>query len=219
MTWERFWELNVVEWAKTPFNFLKFNYIVEEINNNPATICPAKENIFKAFRLTPPSNLKVVILLQDPYHDKNRATGLSLANFNEDHRAVSPSLKIVWNCVEREFYNGLCLDFDFSLESWAKQGVLLLNTALSVEAGKPGSHIRLWSLFTEDLIKFINKEYPETIFILWGKYAEQYEPLCNNVLKYSHPAHALYTHTNWNCKNFKEANDILINQGKEPIKW
>jgi len=221
MTWERFWELNVVEWANTPFNFLKFNYLIEEIDklSRTKTIYPAKENIFKAFRLTSPSQLKIVLLLQDPYHDRDRATGLSLANFNEDERSVSPSLKIVWNCIEREFYNGLCLDFDYSLESWAKQGVLMLNTALTVEANKPGSHIQLWSLFTNDFIHFINKEYPDTIFILWGKYAEKYEHLCNNVLKYVHPAYALYSKTKWNCTNFKEANEILINQGKEPIKW
>lgn len=221
MTWERFWELNVVEWANTPFNFLKFNYLIEEIDklSRIKTIYPSKENIFKAFRLTSPSQLKVVLLGQDVYHDRDRATGLCFANFNEDQRSVSPSLKIIWNCIEREFYNGLCLDFDFSLESWAKQGVLMLNTALSVETGKPGSHIGLWSLFTNDIIQFINKEYPDTIFILWGKYAEKYEPLCNNVLKYVHPAYALYSNTKWNCNNFKEANEILINQGKEPIKW
>ena len=219
MTWEKFWELNVGEWSKTPFPFTKFNYIVERIDGMDYTVYPAKENIFKAFRLTPPSELKVVILGLDPYVDKDRATGLSFANFNEDMRSASPSLKIIWNCVEKEIHNGLILDFDFSLESWAKQGVLMLNTSLTVEAGKTGSHLKLWSLFTNDILQFITKEYPETIFILWGKQAEQYEHLCTNVLKYVHPAYAVYSHTSWNCKNFSEANEILLKQGKQIIKW
>jgi uracil-DNA glycosylase len=221
MTWEKFWELNVgLEWAHS-FPFSKFNYLIEEVEkiSEFKTIYPIKENIFKAFRLTPPSQLKIVLLGQDCYPTPNKATGLAFGNFNEDERSVSPSLKVIWNCIEKEFHKGFMLDFDYSLESWAKQGVLLLNTALTVEAGKAGSHLKLWSLFTNDLIQFISHQYPETIFILWGKYAEEYEHLCKISLKYVHPAYSLYSHTHWNCTNFKEANEILLKQEKSIINW
>jgi uracil-DNA glycosylase len=221
MTWEKFWELNVGrEWSRS-LPFTQFNKLVEEVDalSDKITMYPAKADIFKAFRLTQPSNLKVVILGQDPYPTPKKATGLSFANFNEDLGAASPSLKVIWNCIEKEFHNGLVLDFDFSLESWAKQGVMMLNTALTVEAGKAGSHIKIWDNFTRTVIKHINETYPDTIFILWGKYAEAYEPLCNIVLKYVHPAYSLYSHTNWNCPNFKEANKILLEQNKQVISW
>lgn len=136
-------------------------------------ILPNTRDTFKAFRLCPLKDVKVVILGQDPYHDGS-ATGLAFAN-HADKRKVSPSLKNIITAVETDYgasqgvnVKGL-LDVDITLESWARQGVLLLNTALSVEKGKAGSHTDLWKPFTKMIIEALSLYRNNLVFVLWGK--------------------------------------------------
>jgi uracil-DNA glycosylase len=113
----------------------------------------------------------VVILGQDPYHDGS-ATGLAFANSGDGPR-ISPSLAWIKKALEHD-YDTLCLDFDYGLTSWAKQGVLLLNTALTVEKGKAGSHTVLWNTFTKELLTSLTSTKDDIIFVLWGKKAQDY---------------------------------------------
>ena len=198
-------------------NFLKKNY--KYLN-----ICPEQKNVFKAFELTDYNNLKVVILGKDPYSDGKSATGLAFAN-EDKGGVISPSLVKIKECIETTIYNGLNLDFNPNLESWAEQGVLLLNTALTVEKDKIGSHEIYWKEFTKTVIETINDNHSGIIFMLWGKDAQAFDILINKkkhyVLKDRHPAYADYNNIAWNCNHFTEANKLIEeNNGKEfCIKW
>ena len=166
-----------------------------------------------------------MILGQDPYHDGS-ATGLAFAN-RADRRKVSPSLKNIITAVEIDYGNkhevnvkGL-LDVDVSLESWAKQGVLLLNTALTVEQGKAGSHTELWKDFTRMFIEMLSRNKSNLVFVLWGKKAQAYEPYIRGnqtILKAAHPASESYTGGNsgfYTCGHFNIINETL----DKPIEW
>ena len=130
-----------------------FKNIGNTLNKSKKKYYPERENIFNAFKLCPLYKLKVVILGQDPYHDGS-ATGLAFSN-RSDSTTLSPSLRNIFKEVENNTSNGLKLDQDPNLERWAKQGVLLLNTALTVEKGNPGSHAKLWDSFTKEVLKKI----------------------------------------------------------------
>ena len=112
---------------------------------------------------------------------------------------------------------------DTSLESWTKQGVLLLNTALTVEKGLAGSHTKYWKKFTEGVLKTIAENRPDCIFMLWGGHAKAYKPLIKNcnVLEFVHPAYASYKKIDWKCPNFNQANSILesANGSEYRILW
>jgi len=190
------------------------------------TILPETSKTFKAFRLCPLSDVRVVILGQDPYHDGS-ATGLAFAN-RADRRKVSPSLKNIITAVEIDYGNkhevnvkGL-LDVDVSLESWARQGVLLLNTALTVEKGKAGSHTELWKDFTRMFIEMLSRNKSNLVFVLWGKKAQAYEPYIRGnqtILKAAHPASESYTGGNsgfYTCGHFNIINSTLLDR---PIEW
>jgi len=181
-------------------------------------IYPKQSQTFRAFSLCPPEELRVVILGQDPYHDGS-ANGLCFAN-NDDAIKISPSLRSIITAVETD-YDTLCLDFDHSLESWAEQGVLLLNTALTVRKGIAGSHLNVWRPFTENVLKIISFEYPKTIFVLWGKKAQAFKPLLHTqdrIVEAPHPAAELYAGGKagfYSSQTFRRINVLL----DEPIIW
>lgn len=181
-------------------------------------IYPPQSQTFRAFSLCPPDKLKVVILGQDPYHDGS-ANGLAFAN-NDDAIRISPSLRSIVTAVETD-YDTLCLGFDHSLESWAEQGVLLLNTALSVRKGVAGSHLAAWRPFTEQVLKTISFEYPKTVFVLWGKKAQAFKPLLHvqdRIVEAPHPAAELYAGGEagfYTSQTFRRINVLL----DEPIVW
>ena len=183
------------------------------------TILPETSKTFKAFRLCPLKDVKVVILGQDPYHDGS-ATGLAFAN-RADKRTVSPSLKNIITAVEIDYgksqgvnVRGL-LDVDVTLESWARQGVLLLNTALTVEKGKAGSHTELWKDFTRMFVEMLSRNKSNLIFVLWGKKAQGYESYIRNnhtILKAAHPAAESYSGGRagfFTCGHFNRINQII----------
>lgn len=212
------------DFVSTPYMRRVLSYLSDHYQK--VIIHPNKQDVFKCFKKCDPSKLKVVILGQDPYYDGN-ATGLAFAN-DEDKLRMSPSLEKIKNTVERTVYNGLNFGFDQTLESWADQGVLLLNTSLTVQSGKPTSHFRIWDLFTKNILKIISKNFPGTIFVLWGNKAQTYEKgkgydlsINCNVVKAIHPAACVHNKTFWTHNNFNEINNIIRDQNGEEfcIKW
>jgi len=205
-----------------------FSRLVKFINKayEDNIIFPAKKNIFKAFRATDYKNLKVVILGKDPYPD-GKATGIAFGNDNSiiGDNKISPSLLKIKECIEHNIYNGLNLDFDQTLESWSGQGVLLLNTSLTVKKNEIGSHHKYWAKFVVETLKMINDNNSGIIFMLWGKDAQVYEEYISlskhYVLKFNHPSWAARKDILWDCDHFKKANELIEkNNGKEfCIKW
>jgi uracil-DNA glycosylase len=193
-------------------------------------VFPFQENIFRAFNLCDYDNIKVVILGQDPYHDiiklsplTPRANGLAFAN-NKGTISISPSLRNIHEELEQDL-NEMILDFDCTLENWAKQGVLLLNTALTVERSKAGSHSEYWKDFTEAIIKKISLTKPEVIYILWGKHAQSYEKtieenhLAPVIIKSAHPSPFSADKGFFGSKPFSQVNKQLDATNKKEIEW
>ncbi|MDF1796198.1 MAG: uracil-DNA glycosylase [Coxiellaceae bacterium] len=184
------------------------------------TVYPAKDDIFNAFELTPYQNVKMVIIGQDPYHGPDQAHGLS---FSVKHGvAVPPSLKNIYKELHTD--TGFVIPSHGNLETWAKQGVLLLNATLTVEAGKPQSHAKFgWQTFTDNVIKLLN-DYPEPlVFLLWGASAQRKGQVIDtdrhHVLKSVHPSPLSAYRGFLGCKHFSKTNEILRSLGREPIEW
>ena len=176
---------------------------------------PDKKDIFRAFELCPLEKLKVVILGQDPYHDGS-ATGLAFSN-RSDSKSISPSLRNILKEVEDNAYDGFKLEQDLNLERWAKQGVLLLNTALTVEKSNPGSHAKLWDEFTKNVIKRISDEIPAIVYMLWGKHAKGYLEYIsretNFILASPHPSPFSAGRGFFGNKHFSKCNEVLVQVG------
>ena len=215
MTWEKLIE---IEEQKDYFKKLK-----DEIDKRYETsnVFPEKQNIFKAFSLTSLDNLKVVILGQDPYHGFGQAQGLSFstpANIKNPPSMVN-ILKEINDDLQRKSF---CEDGD--LTPWAKDGVLLLNTILTVEESKPKSHHNLgWGIFTDNIIKYINDNCKDIVFILWGSPAIAKTKLIDtkkhHILSAPHPSPLSSYRGFFGCKHFSKTNEILKNLGKEQINW
>lgn len=180
---------------------------------------PSKENVFRAFTL-PLEEVKVVILGQDPYHDGS-ATGLAFDN--KIGSKISPSLRNILSEVYDDM--GCTVQFNSNswLEHWHAQGVLLLNTALTVEPGKPGSHVEHWRNFTLDVIEQLSTK-SDLIWILWGTHAQSFKPFINRdhfVIESGHPSPlARGAKVPFKgSKPFSRANQILTELGKTPIVW
>jgi uracil-DNA glycosylase len=184
-------------------------------------IYPPQNDVFNAFKLTTLDNLKVVILGQDPYHGPNQAHGLA---FSVRHGVrIPPSLQNMYKELALEY-----ADFEIPahgcLENWAKQGVLLLNTVLTVVATQPNSHRHLgWQQFTDAVIEQISSQCHGVVFLLWGAHAQKKGRLIDkqrhHILHAPHPS-PLSAHRGFlGCNHFKQANELLVKQGKAPINW
>ena len=190
------------------------------------TVYPEQKNVFKAFQLTPYEKVKVVFLGLDPYIRKHQATGLSFGvELSENMMKVPPSLKTIIKELEEDL-DTLCLEFDYSLEGWAKQGVLMLNTSLTVVEGQTNSHLQMWQPFTLEVIDAINDMNQNVIFILLGNTAQSYEkyldPESTRVIKAPHPAAEAYAGGKagfYGSKIFSKCNSMLYMLGKEEINW
>ena len=215
MTWEDIIDL---EKQKDYYKSLE-----KEINKRykTTTVFPEKQNIFKAFYLTKLDNLKVVILGQDPYHGFGQAQGLAFstpANIKNP-----PSMQNILKEINSDLgKKSICEDGD--LTPWAKQGVLLLNTILTVEEAKPKSHHNLgWEVFTDNIIKYISDNCEDTIFILWGSPAISKTKLIDrkkhHILTAPHPSPLSSYRGFFGCKHFSQTNDILKSLNKEAIIW
>ncbi len=189
-------------------------------------IYPEQKDVFKAFQLTPYEKVKVVFLGLDPYIRKNQATGLSFGvDIDKTDRKIPPSLKTIIKELESDL-DTLCLDFDYSLEGWAKQGVLMLNTSLTVVEGQTNSHLKMWQPFTLNVIDAINDMNDDVIFILLGNTAQSYEkyldPESTMVIKAPHPAAEAYAGGKagfYGSKIFSKCNAMLYMLEKEEINW
>lgn len=167
---------------------------------------PEYKDIFKVFQVTPFNKLKVVMLFQDPYPQKGVATGIALAN-KVNTVKLSTSLNKVKDAVlDLESWHKI-RTFDPTLESWCAQGVLMLNTALTVEVGKPGSHASYWRVFISHLLSRLSLETPGLIYVLWGTEAKSFERYITSaakVIKMMHPAYYARTNSIIPPKFFKE---------------
>lgn len=182
-------------------------------------IYPRGSRIFHAFELTPIEQVKVVILGQDPYHGPGQAMGLSFSVPNGI--PAPPSLKNIFREVETDL--GIHMSGATSLEPWARQGVLLLNSVLTVEAGRPTSHSGIgWQQFTDAVISTLSERRSGLVFLLWGRFAQQKQELIDrqkhHILLAAHPS-PLARGAFFGCRHFSQTNDILTREGLSPIDW
>lgn len=184
------------------------------------TVFPKKSDIFKSLKLTEYEDTRVVILGQDPYHDDNQANGLAFSV--NDGIKLPPSLVNIYKEIESEYQ---CkVNRRGNLEYLARQGVLLLNTVLTVRAHNANSHKDIgWEIFTDKIIEKLNEREDPVIFVLWGNNAIKKEKLINKerhyVLTAAHPSPLSAYRGFFGCNHFKKINEILRYLNKEEIKW
>lgn len=203
------------EYFKTLLNFLNAQ------RKKGILIYPEQHDIFNAFKLTPFSAVKVVILGQDPYHGPGQAHGLC---FSVKHgAAIPPSLRNIFLELSTDIPNFVIPEHG-CLEAWAKQGVLLLNTVLTVEAGRPQSHAGLgWEIFTDSVICALNEKKEKLVFLLWGNPAQKKANLIDEskhyILRAAHPSPLSAARGFLGCRHFSKTNKILFDNGLTPINW
>ncbi|MFM7216845.1 MAG: uracil-DNA glycosylase [Bacteroidota bacterium] len=183
-------------------------------------VFPKGKDIFAAFNHTPFSEVKVVILGQDPYHGPGQAHGLSFSV--PEGIPLPPSLLNIYKELNREFGWPVCRNGN--LEKWARQGVLLLNATLTVRSGEAGSHQKKgWEEFTDAVIRKLSEDKSGLVFLLWGRFAQAKENLIDasrhHILKAAHPSPFSADRGFFGCNHFIQTNELLRNVGKTPIDW
>jgi uracil-DNA glycosylase len=206
------------EFQKPYFRELK-NFLMDE-KQKGITVYPSGKRIFAAFNHTPFNEVKVVIIGQDPYHGEGQAHGLCFSV--SDGIKTPPSLVNIF----KELYNDLKVPVSTNgnLESWARQGVLLLNATLTVRANQPGSHQNKgWEIFTDEVIRKLSAERNGLVFILWGRYAQAKDHLIDttkhHILKAAHPSPFSAYNGFFGCRHFSRANELLKQQNLAEIDW
>lgn len=187
-------------------------------------IYPAYEDTFNAFKYTPWDDVRVVILGQDPYHTPGMAHGLAFSTLSD---SCPPSLRNILKEVENDVYDGFNIprSVTHDLTSWAEQGVLLLNTALTVRLGWPGSHLTYWQYFTQYVLEELSKYKTGVVYLLWGAKAQEYKQFINqntnHILETSHPSPFSARKGFLGCGHFSKTNEILeqINGKEGRITW
>ena len=184
------------------------------------SIFPAPANIFAALEQTDLHAVKVVILGQDPYHGDNQANGLSFSV--QDGQKIPPSLRNMYKELATDI--GGTVPESGNLVHWAQQGVLLLNSTLTVEAHEAGSHQGWgWEMFTDEIIRVVSKEQEHVVFLLWGKYAQAKEAFIDEskhlILKAAHPSPLSAHRGFFGCKHFSKTNEYLLEKLILPINW
>ena len=199
-----------------------FKKIISELSaeRKHHTIFPENEMIFNAFNQTNIDELKVVILGQDPYHGKGQAHGLSFSV--PEGVKTPPSLRNIFKELKSDL--NLPISNNGNLSTWAEQGVLLLNSSLTVREKEAGSHQKIgWEIFTDSIIKKISDKKEGIIFLLWGAFAQKKSALIDkekhHTLTAAHPSPFSAYRGFLGCKHFSKTNKILINNNKQPINW
>jgi uracil-DNA glycosylase len=210
------------ELLKNEFGKPYFKQLTDQVNQayKTKTVYPPAKLVFNAFNLCPFENIKVVLIGQDPYHGPGQAHGLCFS-VNDGVRQP-PSLQNIFKELETDI-PGFQAPYSGNLESWARQGVLMLNAILTVEGGQPGSHKSFgWENFTDAVIKLISDEKEHVVFLLWGNYALGKAPLIDStkhlVLKAAHPS-PLARGAFFGSKHFSQANKYLESHGIKAIDW
>lgn len=210
----------IIAYEKKQPYFKKLKQLLNQEYAQGKTIFPPKEQIFNAFRLTDFNKVKVVILGQDPYHNFNQAHGLA---FSVNNCQIPPSLKNIFQELKNNF-DDFIIPNHGNLTKWGEQGVLLLNTILTVEAHKPKSHHHLgWQTFSDNIIKNLNQYRNNLVFMLWGADAQKKASLITNkshlVLQTSHPSPFSVNRGFFGCQHFYKANQFLNNKNFGIIDW
>ncbi len=217
MIHNEWWPFLQEEWQK-PY-FVELSKFVHEAYEHK-TIFPPKDKVFSAFEVCDYSDVKVVILGQDPYHELHQAHGMCFS--------VNPGIKIPPSLVNiyKELHDdiGCYIPNNGYLMPWAKQGVFLLNTVMTVEEGKANSHAgKGWEIFTDHTIQKLNEKDSPIVFLLWGRNARNKASMIDTkkhlVLECAHPSPLSAYHGFFGCKHFSKTNTFLIEHGKEPIHW
>ena len=204
---------------KKPYYKDLYKKVLEEYRSRQ--IFPNPDDIFNAFHLTPLKDVKVVILGQDPYHNDGQAHGLCFSV----RKGVAPPPSLV--NIFKEIKDDVGIDNTGKhgeLTNWAKSGVLLLNTVLTVRAGQANSHRgRGWEQFTDDVIRLLNEREKPMVFLLWGNPAKAKRSLITNprhlILTAAHPSPLSAYHGFFGCRHFSQTNAFLVQNGMEPIDW
>ena len=212
------WEKLLKQEQEKPYFKGIYQHLETEKNNN-ITIYPPEHLRYSALEATPLNQVKVVILGQDPYHGPNEAHGLS---FSVQHGVkIPPSLRNILTELNNDL--GISVPQHGDLTPWAKQGVLLLNTSLSVAHKKPGSHSKIgWHTFTDKIISEVSEQQRFVIFVLWGKHAQTKAPLIDHrhmVIQTPHPSPFSAYRGFMGSKPFSAINQALKSRGVSPINW
>lgn len=205
------------EYNKDYFKNLE-KFVLKEYNAK--TIYPKINEVYNAFRYTSFNDIKVVIIGQDPYHGENQAEGLCFSVKKGVQKP--PSLVNIFKELHDDL--GYAIPKNGSLVSWTKEGVLLLNAVLTVEKDKAASHKgKGWEIFTDEVIKIINKKDTPVVFILWGSYARSKKELITNkkhfIIESAHPSPLSAHNGFFGSRPFSKTNNFLIEQGLKPINW
>lgn len=204
------------EFEKEYFKKLQ-EFLEQEYSSH--TIYPEMENIFNALNAVKYEDVKVVIIGQDPYHEPNQAHGLAFSV--QDGVEIPPSLVNIYKEIESDL--GIKCQNTGNLLRWAKQGVLLLNTSLTVRRAQANSHRgKGWEIFTNEVIKQLSKRKEPMVFLLWGSNAQAFAPEIAShhlILKAPHPSPLSAYRGFLGCKHFSKTNDFLISHNKTPIDW
>lgn len=200
--------------------FIKIKEKLKEKHLNGIVIYPPQEQIFNAFNLTPFDKVKVIILGQDPYHGSGQAMGLSFSV--PDDKPIPPSLKNIFKEIEDDLQIKCLKSGD--LTRWAEQGVFLLNTSLTVEAGLANSHENIgWKNLAASALKELNNDNSPKVFILWGNNAKKLKFILTNpahlILESAHPSPLSAYRGFFGNKHFSQANQFLIEHKLSPIDW
>ncbi len=210
---------NIIEEESKKDYYKKLHeFVINEYNTK--TIFPPREKIFNALKTTPYDKVKVVIIGQDPYHGIGEAHGMCFS-VNPGIK-IPPSLMNIYKELNRDL--GCKIPNNGYLVKWANQGVLLLNSVLTVEKDKPASHQNKgWEIFTDRIIEELNKSQTPIVFLLWGNFAKQKARLITNkkhlILTSSHPSPFSVKYGFEGCSHFSKANKFLVSNNLTPIDW
>ena len=214
------WDLVLHDEFKKDYYLKLHDFLKAEYTNPTLRIFPDMYDIFNAFKYTSYENARVVIIGQDPYHEIHQAHGLCFSV--QKGVKIPPSLVNIYKELHDDL--GCSIPNHGDLTSWAKQGVLLLNTVLTVREGQANSHKdQGWEIFTDNVIRIMNAKETPVVFILWGAPARKKQALITNpkhlILTCAHPSPLSAYNGFFGCKHFSKTNDFLKNNGLEPIDW
>lgn len=213
------WVETVKVEAKKPYYRDLFQFVKQEYSTH--VVYPPADDIFNAFHFTPLHEVKVLILGQDPYHNEKQAHGLCFSVLPEQ-KEIPPSLVNIYKELEEDL--GCYIPNNGYLEKWARQGVLLLNTVLTVRAHQANFHQNKgWEQFTDAIIQAVNAQERPIVYMLWGRPAQSKIPMLTNpghlILKAPHPSPLSAYRGFFGCKHFSQANEFLKKNAIQPIDW